>query len=125
MATTMTYANALTTIKAFAIDNGFDNKEVIEKIDKLIAQKATKTNNGKKSRARVNNEQLANVLVKLMQDKGVNEIRAAWVRENLDGVSTSPKAVAVLNAATDLGLLHKHTVKKSETRNEFVFTLSE
>ena len=124
MATTITYANALTTLKAFALDNGFDNTEVIEKIDKLIAQKATKTNN-RKSKARVANEQLANELVQLMQKKGVNEIRAAWVRENLQGVSTSPKAVAVLNAATDLGLLHKHTIRKSETRNEFLFTISE
>lgn len=122
---TITYASALTTIKAFAIEQGFDNEEVIEKIDKLIAQKATKTTSGKKSRARINNEQLANVLVATMREKGVNEIRAAWVRENLDSVNTAPKAVAVLNAATDMGLLTKSTIKKSETRNEFVFTLSE
>lgn len=122
---TITYASALTTIKAFAIEQGFDNAEVIEKIDKLIAQKATKTTSGKKSRARINNEQLANVLVATMREKGVNEIRAAWVRENLDSVNTAPKAVAVLNAATDMGLLTKSTVKKSETRNEFVFTLAE
>lgn len=122
---TITYASALTTIKAFAIEQGFDNAEVIEKIDKLIAQKATKTTSGKKSRARINNEQLANVLVATMREKGVTEIRAAWVRENLNSVNTAPKAVAVLNAATDMGLLKKSTVKKSETRNEFVFTLSE
>lgn len=122
---TITYASALTTIKAFAVEQGFDNAEVIEKIDKLIAQKATKTTSGKKSRARINNEQLANVLVATMREKSVNEIRAAWVRENLDSVNTAPKAVAVLNAATDMGLLTKSTVKKSETRNEFVFTLAE
>lgn len=122
---TITYAASLTSLKNYAVEHGFNDKAVLAKIDKLIAQKATKSTSGKKTQARIANERLANELVQLMNQKGVKEIRAAWVRENLYGVATGPKAVAILNAATDMGLLNKHTVEKSATRKEFVFTLAE
>ena len=124
MATKITYFAALSSVIDFLKANDFDS-EVVERLETLKAQKATKTNTGTKSKARVENERLAHQLIDTMRAENVTEIRAAWVRENLEGVNTAPKAVAVLNAATDLNLLTKSVVAKSPTRNEFVFTLSE
>lgn len=125
MATTITYALALTTIKNFAIEKGFNDKDVIDKIDKLIAQKTTKSKSGTKSKARETNEKIARDVAKLMIAKNVTEIRASWVRDNMPTVASVPKAVAVLNAATEEGILIQKIIKKSPTRNEFVYTLPE
>lgn len=123
MASKITYFAALESAINFLKANDFD-AEVVERLETLKAQKATKTNAGKKSKARVENEKLAQLLIDTMRAENVAEIRAAWVRENIPGVNTSPKAVAILNAATDLGLLTKSVVEKSPTRREFVFTLA-
>lgn len=123
MATKLTYFAALSSAIDFLKANDYDT-EVIERLETLKAQKATKTNTGTKSKARVANEGLAHQLIDTMRAENVTEIRAAWVRENLEGVNTAPKAVAVLNAATDMGLLTKSVVAKTPTRNEFVFTLN-
>lgn len=124
MATKLTYFAALESAINFLKANDFD-ADVVERLEALKAQKATKTNTGKKSKARVENEKLAQLLIDTMRAENVTEIRAAWVRENIPNVNTSPKAVAVLNAATDLGFLKKSVVEKSPTRREFVFTLAE
>lgn len=124
MAAKLTYFAALESAIAFLKASDFD-AEVIERLETLKAQKATKSTAGKKSKARVENEKLAQLLIDTMRAENVTEIRAAWVRENIPNVNTSPKAVAVLNAATDLGLLKKSVVEKSPTRREFVFTLAE
>lgn len=124
MATKLTYFAALSSAIEFLESNDYDH-EVIERLKALKAQKATKSNTTTKSKARVENERLANQLIDAMRAENVTEIRAAWVREQLEGVNTAPKAVAVLNAATDMGLLTKSVVAKSPTRNEFVFTLAE
>ena len=122
MATT-TYFSALSTIIDFAVSHGFNDKDVIEKVEKLRDQKQTKSKTGEKSQARKDNENFAKVLVQTMQDKDVNEIRAAWVKDNVEGINTVPKGVAVLNVAVDLGLLASRTVAKSATRNEIVYYL--
>lgn len=124
MASKITYFAALESAISFLKANDFD-PEVVERLETLKAQKATKTNTGTKSKARVENERLAHQLIDAMRAENVTEIRAAWVREHLEGVNTAPKAVAVLNAATDLNLLTKSVVAKTPTRNEFVFTLTE
>lgn len=124
MAAKLTYFAALESAINFLKANDFDT-EVVERLEALKAQKATKSNAGKKSKARVENEKLAQLLIDTMRADNVTEIRAAWVRENVPGVNTSPKAVAVLNAATDLKLVTKSVVEKSPTRKEFVFTLAE
>jgi len=123
MATKLTYFAALDSAINFLKANDFD-PEVVERLETLKAQKATKAKTGAKSKARVENEKIAQLLIDTMKAENVTEIRAAWVRENVPGVNTSPKAVAVLNAATDLGLLTKSVVEKSPTRREFVFTLA-
>lgn len=123
MATTITYALALTTIKDFAVEHGFDNDEVIAKVDKLIAQKAPKGKAGSKSKARKANEDTAREVAELMRKQGVDQIKAAWVRDNIATVASVPKAVAILNAAAEEGILVQKVIAKSPTRNEFVYVL--
>jgi len=125
MANKITYASAIATIVEFAKANGFDNKEVIEKMEKLYAQKLSKGNTGKKSAARKANEELAEKVATRMRAMNVDTIRAAWVRDNVDGINTVPKAVAVLNVAVDLGVLQSEAVQKTPTRKELVFHLAE
>ena len=124
MATT-TYYTALSTILEFAKANGFDNEEVIEKVTKLRDQKATKSKTGQKSKTRGANEKLAVNIVSAMREHSVDEVKAAWVRDNVDGINTPAKAVAVLNAGMDAGLFATRRVEKSATRSELVYILNE
>lgn len=124
MANTVTYAVALSSAIDFLKSNGYDNEDVIAKLEKLASQKATKSNTGKKSAARTKNEELAQILVQTMRDAEVDEIRAAWVRDNVEGINTVPKAVAVLNVANDMGLLITEKRAKSATRFELIYKLA-
>lgn len=124
MATTTTYAVAIATAIKFMEDNGFDNKDVMDKLRKLHDQKLPKGNKGEKSQARKANEVLAQTIVNVMREKNADGIRVSWVRDNIDGINSPAKAVAVLNVATDMGLLTRETVKKSETRSEFVYHIA-
>ena len=124
MATT-TYYTALSTILEFAKANGFDNEEVIEKVTRLRDQKATKSKTGQKSKTRGANEKLAVNIVSAMREHGVSEVKAAWVRDNVDGINTPAKAVAVLNAGMDTGIFSTRRVAKSATRSELVYILNE
>jgi hypothetical protein len=123
MANTVTYAAALDSIIAFATDNGFDNQEVLDKLKNLRAQKETKSKAGQKSQARKDNEKLANAIVDAMVKADVTEVRAAWVKDNVDGIDTTPKATAVLKVAIEMGILEKNIVQKSATRSELSYTL--
>ena len=122
MASTITYASALNTIIEFATENGFDNQDVMNKLITLRDQKAT-TKKGKKSDARKENEQLAQEVINAMQHHNLTEIRATWVRDNIIGVNSVPKATAVLTVAVDMGLLNKIVVNKSATRNELLYVI--
>ena len=123
MATTITYAVALATLKDFAVSAGFDNEEVIDKVDKLIAQKTRARVNTGKSKARKANEELAQCIVDTMLHDGVVSIDNRWVRENIDGVASPARATAVLNVAVEMDLLHRNIVAKSATRNVCTYTL--
>ena len=124
MANSVTYFTALTAAIDFMESNDFDNTEVIDKLKALAKQKATKSNTGKKSATREKNEDFANTLVDAMRNANVDEIRAAWVRDNVDGINTIAKAVAVLNVATEMGLITSEKREKSATRNELVYKLA-
>lgn len=123
MANTITYAQALTTIRDFATENGFDNKEVLDKVNKLIEQKTKVRANAGKSKAREANEIAAQQVVDIMKEKGLQYIDNKWVRDNIDGVNSAARATAVLNVATDMNLLHRNVIAKSASRNTFTFTL--
>ena len=118
-----TYLSALNTIKAFAVDNGFEDADVLAKIDTLIAQKSPKGNKGEKSKARKDNEVFARALIAAMESHNVNDIEAAWVKNNIDGINSPAKAVAVLNVANDMGLLVCKRVEVSATRSKLVYSL--
>lgn len=123
MANTITYANALATIRDFAVDNGFDNDEVVEKINKLIEQKTkTKANTGK-SKARKDNENVVTEVVKLMNDMDVHEVDNKWLRENVEGINSPARATAVFNAGVDMGVFQRNVHTKSATRNTLTYTL--
>ena len=123
MANTITYAQALTTIRDFATENGFDNKEVLDKVNKLIEQKTKVRANAGKSKARKANEIAAQQIVDIMKEKGLQYIDNKWVRDNIDGVNSAARATAVLNVATDMNLLHMNVIARSASRNTFTFTL--
>lgn len=120
--TGITYVSALTTVLDYAKNNGFDNNEVIEKVQKLIDQKnKVKTPSGK-SIARKTNEAIADLLIGEMDVKNVTKVDNKWVRDNVEGVNTAAKATAVLNVAVDMGLLERHMEPKSATRNTLYYT---
>ena len=123
MANTITYATALTTIIDFAKANGFEDADALAKVEKLRDQKATRKGVNGKSDARKANEETAREVADKMRALGIDTIRAAWVRENIANVNTVPKAVAILNAATEEGILVAEKVEKSKTRNELVYHL--
>jgi len=119
-----TYFSALNTAIGFMESHGYTDADVLKKLAKLRDQKATKAKTGAKSVTRTKNEALAQTLADTMREEGVDEIRAAWVRDNLAEVTTVPKAVAILNVAVDMGLLTSETRAKSATRNELVYKLA-
>lgn len=127
MATNVTYASALTTILTYATDNGFDNEEVVAKINALIAQKSkTRANNGK-TKARKMNEDIARDIVKAMHDNNVEVIDNKWVRDMFpilpDGKdNNAARTTAILNAGCEEGILQRHVTAKSATRNTLTFT---
>lgn len=120
--TGITYVSALTTILDYAKNNGFDNNEVIEKVQKLIEQKTKAKTPSGKSIARKTNEAIADLLIGEMDVKNVTKVDNKWVRDNVEGVNTAAKATAVLNVAVDMGLLERHMEPKSATRNTLYYT---
>jgi len=118
-----TYLSALNTIKAFAVNNGFEDAEVLAKIDALIAQKSPKGKTGEKSPTRKANENLARDIIAAMERANADDIEAAWVKDNVDGINSPAKAVAVLNVANDMGLLVCKRVEVSATRSKLVYSL--
>lgn len=120
--TGITYVSALATILNFAKDNGFDNNEVIEKVQKLIDQKSKAKTPSGKSVARKTNEAIADLLIGEMDVKNVTKVDNKWVRDNVEGVNTAAKATAVLNVAVDMGLLERHIKSKNATRNTLYYT---
>ena len=124
MANNVTYFTALTAAIDFMEWNNYDCTEVIDKLKTLAKQKATKTNTGKKSATRKKNEDFANALVDAVRNSGIDEFRAAWVRDNVEGINTVAKAVAVLNVAVEMGLIVSEKRAKSATRNEMIYKLA-
>ena len=123
MANTITYANALATIRDFAVENGFDNDEVVEKINKLIEQKTKTTANTGKSKARKDNEETVKAVVNLMREVGATEIDNKWLRDNVEGINSPARATAVFNAGVDMGMFNRNVHQKSATRNTLTYTL--
>lgn len=120
----VTYASALTTIKNFAIEAGFDNTEIIEKIDNLITQKS-KAPNAKESEAHKEAVERAKELVSIMREKNITTIDNKFVRDHVMFVDSAPKATSVLKVAVELGYLKREVVQKSATRNVLSYTLVE
>lgn len=119
----VTYASALNTIIAFATDNGFDNEEVMEKLRKLAAQKATNNGTmGRKSKARRDNEIAARKVRDIMLTKNATDVTAKWVVENYPTALTMPKCIAILNAGDDEGILIKRKVDVSATRSQYLYS---
>ena len=125
MASKITYASALNTLKAFAVENGFDNKEVIAKINTLIEQKSKTSANKEESEAHKEARERAGELVNIMRDKGITTIDNKFVRDNVPFVDSAPKATSVLKVAVELGYLQKEVVQKSATRSVLSYTLIE
>ena len=120
-----TYFAALSAIVEFAVANGYDNQEVIDKVCKLRDQKATKAKSGQKSAARKANETLAVAVADAIRNSGEPEVKAAWIRDHVDGINTTPKAVAVINVGVDMGILKSRRVQKSATRFELAYSVAE
>jgi len=120
-----TYFDALSAIVNFAVANGFDNQEVIDKVCKLRDQKATKSKSGQKSAARKANEELAVAVANAIRNSGEPEVKASWIRDHVDGINTTPKAVAVINVGVDMGILKSRRVEKSATRFELAYSVAE
>lgn len=119
-----TYFAALSAAIDFLNDHDFDNVEVIDKLNALRAQKATKTKENKKSAARVKNEELAHIVADAIREHG-GEVRASWIRDNVSEIATTPKAVAVLNVGVELGIIQNRKVEKSATRSELLYSVTE
>lgn len=121
----VTYASALSTILAFARDNGFEDADVLVKLDKL-ASKYAPVANGEKSEARKDNEKLAARIYRALVEREVSTFDNSKLRELFPNLVKSPaRGTAILNAGVDMGLFTRNVVQKSATRNILTYSVNE
>ena len=103
----VTRANATTEIVEFAKANGYDNAEVLEVMDKIVASFNRKPAEKQVSKARIKNENVVEKLWKLAQN--VDSFTWKWAVENLNDpeVQTSQKIVAIMRLGIELGKFEK------------------
>lgn len=116
MATTITNVSALTAIVEFALSNGFEDQDVVEKVQRHIAQlsKPSKKPEGP-TKTQLINQNLISRVVEHMQTTGaamtVKDV-AAWLSENCGdtvGLCSTQKATALLTQAVKGGMLSRTT----------------
>lgn len=125
MATTLTNVIALTVLVEFARENGFDNNEILDKVEKHIAQlsKPTKKPAGP-TKDQMRNALMLDALIAHMRATGAAytvKDAAAWLSENYDGAGlvSTQKATALLTKAVKDG-----TANRSTDGKRIVFTVS-
>ena len=121
MATTITNVAALTAIVEFATDNGFADAEILDKVEKHIAQlsKPSKKSGGP-TKEQMRNSLMLNALVAHMRATGASytvKEAAAWLSENYEGAGlvSTQKATALLTKAVKDGTANRSTDGKRIT----------
>lgn len=125
MANTLTNVTALTVLVEFARDNGFDDAEVLGKVEKHIAQlaKPSKKPEGP-TKEQMRNALMLDALVAHMRASGAAytvKDAAAWLSENYEGAGlvSTQKATALLTKAVKDG-----TANRSTDGKRIVFTVT-
>lgn len=105
MAVKITRKVAITTILQYAIDNGFDDNDIIEVANKVIDSFTTKKSN----KPAINKTYIANVATAkaihaIVIEDGIDSIDNKWIVTNIDDINTPQKATAVMKVAINEGL---------------------
>lgn len=101
------------TRKMFLIDmlNGELTAEQRECATAWLASLEKKANAPKVNKTRLANEQLAQAVIAAMVANADTDINAKWISENVAGIATASKAVAVVKVAIENGLIEKYQAK--------------
>lgn len=113
MAQRITRKVAITTILTYATDNGFDDNDVIEVVNKVIASFDKKPTTKPINKTRVANEGFASKLYEIAKtlDEGFD---FHYVINTLDTpeVATPQKVTGIMKCGIEMGLFEKYTDKK-------------
>lgn len=113
MATRMTRKLAVSTVLAYAKDNGFDDEEVIEVVEKVLDSFSRKPSSKPVNKTRVANEVRANALYDLAPEGESFDFHFVINALNDPEVATPQKVTGIMKVGIDLGLFTKSKDKKA------------
>ena len=98
------------TRKQFLIDMlaGELSPEQRETAEKWLVALEKKSSAPRVNKTRAANEELAKAAVRAMVANADANINAAWLRDNVPGIGSAQKAVAVMNVAAEMGLVERY-----------------
>lgn len=109
---------------AFAMERCVDNPDVIEVLAKLHKQYTTRKKTTGPTKVYTDNVKLAREVADAITKEGVEGVDSKWIANNVAGVGTPQKAVAVMRAGIAEGIIKKLTIPHG-SRNEIRYTVAE
>ena len=110
---------------AFAMERCVDNPDVIEVLAKLHKQYTTRKKSEGPTKVYTDNVKLARKVADAITKEGQTEgVDSKWIANNVAGIGTPQKAVAVMRAGIAEGIIKKLTIPHG-SRNEIRYTVAE
>lgn len=109
---------------AFAMERCVDNPDVIEVLYKLHKQYTTRKKTTGPTKVYTDNVKLARKVANAITKENVESVDSKWIANNVAGVGTPQKAVAVMRAGISEGIIKKLTIPHG-SRNEIRYTVAE
>lgn len=109
---------------AFAMERCVDNPDVIEVLAKLHKQYTTRKKSEGHTKVYTDNVKLARKVADAITEAGVESVDSKWIANNVAGVGTPQKAVAVMRAGISEGIIKKLTIPHG-SRNDVRYTVAE
>lgn len=109
---------------AYAMERCVDNPDVIEVLAKLHKQYTTRKKSEGPTKVYTDNVKLARKVADAITEEGVESVDSKWIANNVAGVGTPQKAVAVMRAGISEGIIKKLTIPHG-SRNDIRYTVAE
>ena len=109
---------------AFAMERCVDNPDVIEVLAKLHKQYTTRKKSEGPTKVYTDNVKLARKVADAITEEGVESVDSKWIANNVAGVGTPQKAVAVMRAGISEGIIKKLTIPHG-SRNDVRYAVAE
>ena len=109
---------------AFAMERCVDNPDVIEVLAKLHKQYTTRKKSEGPTKVYTDNVKLARKVANAITEEGVESVDSKWIANNVAGVGTPQKAVAVMRAGISEGIIKKLTIPHG-SRNDVRYAVAE